>query len=233
MERAYGRLKILWERKKEDDPALEELIGLLEGNSDMNSEMFFKAADNIAWSKLESATFNFVDPAVKEVEPRHAYDLIRFVVAPADDRLGNNFLFKHGITYRWSLTLNEGKGPPMALTQERTTEPRVVQYVPRPGMLHAKVELIYDGKLAKHPAELSIPIRKSSDYGWRSIFRLTDVAALLFAILFASVTGLGTYYFGKYGFGSITDYIALFVWGAGVDQTKNFLQQLGKTSGTA
>jgi hypothetical protein len=52
-------------------------------------------------------------------------------------------------------------------------------------------------------------------------------------LLFASVTGLATYYFGKYAFGSVSDYIALLGWGAGVGQTKNFIQQLGKTSGTA
>jgi hypothetical protein len=229
LERAYGRLKILWERSKErDDDTFDDLIKLLRQSPDMSGETFFAEADVRAWARLQSARFKFVDPIINKVEPRHAYELVPFRIEPEDPKLGDNFLFKHRITYWWELFLN-GK----SFTQERTTEPRIVQYAPRSGNLTARVVLSYDGRTAKNAVELpAMPIRRSSDYGFLSIFRLADVAALFFAIVFASITGLATYYFGKYAFGSISDYVALFVWGAGVDQTKNFIQQLGKTSGS-
>lgn len=229
-ERAYGMLKVLWELNRDHQyDRLNALGDLLEGKPDMADEAFFAAADAAAWAQLESATFRFAAPAINAVEPRPAYELIRFEIVPEDGRLGDNFLFKHGLTYRWSLTLDDGTGP-RDLTQETTTEPRIVQYAPKPGKLSVKVDPSFGGRLAAKPIHLpSLPIGGSSDYGWQSVFKWADVAALAIAILFASITGLTTYYFSNHAFGTISDYVALFVWGAGVDQTKNFIQQLGRT----
>ena len=59
----------------------------------------------------------------------------------------------------------------------------------------------------------------------------TEQWAFGFATLFAIVSGLGTLYYKNPTFGSMQDYIALFLWGATVDQTKNFLKEIqgGKT----
>jgi len=232
MERAYVNLKILWERRG-DREASQQLSDLLQQHPETTAEEFFKQADDVVWRKLETATFEFTLPRVNEVEPQHAHELIRFEVAPGDRSLGNNFLFKHGITYRWALYLQDRHGR-RQFADETTTEPCIVQYAPRRGKLTGKVELTHEGKPAsKHATLAPMTIVKSSDYSALSILRSADLAALLIAVLFATVTGLATYYFGDHDFGGISDYIALFVWGAGVDQTKNFIQQLGKASGTA
>jgi hypothetical protein len=52
--------------------------------------------------------------------------------------------------------------------------------------------------------------------------------ALGIAALLAVVSGFATFYFPNPAFGTLGDYAALFIWGAGVDQTKNFLQNLSK-----
>jgi len=244
MERAYGALKVLWEHNKDgDNDTVDELCDLLEKNLNMTIEEFFRAADEKAWLKLESADFQFVAPAVNEVEPRHAYELIKFEIAPVKRQLGNNFLFKHKVTYLWSLEFEpklsfwarrrNKQSQKYSLTQQITTEPRVVQYAPNAGTLYVTVELRHNGKPANKLVQLKLPIRKSNEYGWLSIFRFADMTGLGIATVFAVITGLATYYFGKHAFGSIADYIALFVWGAGVDQTKNFVQTLGQTSDKA
>ena len=146
--------------------------------------------------------------------------------------LGNNFLFKHKATYVWTLVW-DGKTS-KTVTEQRTNEPRVIQYAPQPGQYCMTVTLECGGITASNRVDSEpFTIKESSEYGVLSIFRFTEMAALGIATLFAVVSGLATYYFGEAAFGSITDYVSLFVWGAGVDQTKNFLQQLGKMSGTA
>lgn len=246
VEETYAKLKVLWERNQAGDyDSLKKLGDLLKPKRNMNIEEFFRAADGIAWSGLQTAEFKFVTPDRNEVDPPDAYQLIRFEIAPTDPRLGNNYLFKHKVEYDWVLYFKEEdhfwsriwtriwKKPEnkMPLTQPITMEPRLVQYVPRAGTLYVSVGLRYLGGSSDNAAVLVLRIQRSSEYGVTSAFRFTEVAALVIATLFALVSGLAAYYFGKHGFGSIGDYIALFLWGAGVDQTKNFLQNLERTSG--
>jgi len=75
----------------------------------------------------------------------------------------------------------------------------------------------------------SLRIRRSREYGWLSAFRVNEVIAVVIAALAATLSGLMTYYLNKPAFGSLGDYITLFIWGAGVDQTKNFIQNLERT----
>ncbi len=218
-ERAYGRLKLLWERKQDGD--LATLDTLLKQPPDISLEAFFEAADQEVWKQLQEAQFQFKQPKVNEVVPRHKHELIRFEIEPSGS-MGKSFLFKHGLRYDWSLWLNGSQ-----LTQETTSEPRIVQYAPRAGTLSVNVTMLYKNARAKNNAALpALRIGESSDYGFSSLFRLADLGALAVSFVFAMVTGLTTYYFDNQSFGSVSDYVALFVWGAGVDQTKNFVQYL-------
>jgi hypothetical protein len=54
----------------------------------------------------------------------------------------------------------------------------------------------------------------------RSLDR-TEIIPLVFAMVIALVTGVSSLYAGNAAFGSLGDYVALFLLGAGVDQAKN------------
>lgn len=243
VEETYAKLKVLWERNQAGDKAsLDKLGDFLKPKRNVNIEEFFRKADGIAWWRLQDhGEFRFITPDRNEADPQHAYQLIRFEIAPTNRKLGNNYLFKHKVDYDWLLHFEEEDHfwsrlwkkaeNRMPLTQPTTQEPRLVQYVPRAGKLHVSVTLRYLDESIENAALMALPIQRSSEYGVLSAFRFTEVAALVIATMFAVVTGLAAYYFGKHGFGSIGDYIALFLWGAGVDQTKNFLQNLERTSG--
>ncbi|MBI3374054.1 MAG: hypothetical protein HY017_20205 [Betaproteobacteria bacterium] len=233
VEETYAELKILCERNENaDGEALKRLGDLLKTNRQMGIEKFFHAADGIAWSRLQTADFRFIAPARNEVEPPQAYQLIQFEIEPADRRLGNNYLFKHKIEYIWSLDFNQDGGQRKPLTQRRTNVPRIVQYVPRPGELYVSVTLRYNDEQSQKSIELGpLRIQSSSEYGLLSAFRFNEITSLGISTVFAVVSGLATFYFGKPAFGSVGDYITLFIWGAGVDQTKNFIQHLERVSG--
>ena len=241
----YAKLKILWERKLEGDgDALGQLCKLIEEKPDITIDAFFQKADDIAWNLLKDACtkenegqrgLEFISPRRSSIQPLEAYQLIHFEVAPKVRKLANNYLFKHGLEYRWTLKIQSEKeknnGRPILLTSDRSEEPRIVQFVPKKGKLHVSVELCRNGDCAE-AVSLDEPllIAASRDFGYRSAFRFGEVMAFSLAALLATVSGLGTFYFDEPIFGSVNNYIALFLWGAGVDQTKNFIQNLERVS---
>ncbi len=243
IERDYAKLKILWERQTDsDDEALKKLVNLLKSDIALRIDQFFLAADDIAWDRLKKVCdkgaqgLEFVLPRKSSIQPIQAYQLIEFEVAPRDPKLGNNYLFKHGLKYRWTLEIvtekdkKQGK-PKKLLTEDTSEEPRIIQYVPSKGGLHVSVQFWRNDDPANVVAIGDpLTIAKSGDFGWTGAFRFVEVMAFSIAALFAVVSGLGTFYFDEPVFGTVKDYIALFIWGAGVDQTKNFIQNLERVS---
>jgi hypothetical protein len=75
-------------------------------------------------------------------------------------------------------------------------------------------------------------IVKSSEVGFVRGLEFTEWCALGVAALFAIISGLLTFYYKNPIFGSMQDYLGLFLWGVGVEQTKNFLQALQSTDST-
>ncbi|MEE8606830.1 MAG: hypothetical protein V3S55_04450 [Nitrospiraceae bacterium] len=239
IEHDYAKLKIMWERLQDDDAeALKELAALLKGKTPLTIDQFFKAADNIAWRRLKDACkqgaegLEFVSPRKSGIHPLQAYQLIEFEVAPVDRKLGNNYLFKHGLEYRWTLEIeteqDKKKGQPRKLlTKDTSEEPRIIQYVPLTGDLYVSVQL----RRKDDPADVvalddALPIASSGEVGWASAFSFVEVMALAIAAILAVVSGLGTFYFDEAVFGSVKDYIALFIWGAGVDLMKYSIQKI-------
>jgi hypothetical protein len=78
-------------------------------------------------------------------------------------------------------------------------------------------------------AAKTFAIRKSNDYGILSLEK-AEVTGWVIAALAAIASGLSTFYYKAPVFGSPQDYLALFMWGAGIDQTKNFVQNMQASS---
>lgn len=125
----------------------------------------------------------------------------------------------------------EGKYKFETLTKPVTMEPRLVQYVPVSGRLKVGVTLHRKGVCSKEvKMEDVLPIDNSTDFGIWGVFRSAEITALIIATLFAIISGLASFYISNPVFGSVSDYIALFIWGAGIDQGKKFIQQLKETT---
>jgi hypothetical protein len=243
-ERAYCKLKLLWERngKAGLENELAELVGLCEGGAPL--ERLFDAADGAAWKRLSNAVsagqVRFVSPRLSAPDPPEAYQPLLFEIAPDAAELAENYLFKHKVRYDWELTVEpkrrkagaEGGESGKAITLlESTRQPRVIQYAPRPGTLTAKVTLRYRAESCSVSGS-PVPIGASSDFAWMRAFGSVEVWAVALAGVAGVVTGLFVWYAGNATFGSMKDYISVFLWGAGVDQTKNFLQILQGYSGS-
>jgi len=238
-ENKYAKLKILWERRMGGEE-FQELISLQKSNEPI--ERLFETADKAVWERLKEATektgIHFISPRKESPEPFQAYQPLFFEVATGDPSLGDNYLFKHGLTYKWLFELDlhqswlsrliRGKKKPIKLTPE-SDEPRVVQYVPKPGVLKAAVEIHFKGEPEEQPLICSmenLEIQKSKDFRWRRAFEAVEVTAFILALIVAILSGLSIKYFNNPTFGAGGDYLMLFLWGAGADQTKNFVQTL-------
>jgi hypothetical protein len=239
IEEDYAMLLILWERRKDegdDSEDLKKLFALFDGSKVPTIDDFFAEADDIAWDRLEEAcesgnkSIEFISPRYSNIHPLRVYQLIQFSIAMKPRSLGNNYLFKHGLEYHWSLSFNQQESKEI-LTRPVTKGPHLVQYVPQKGNLQVAVELCRKGVPAKEVIMNEVfTIKASEDFGWRGAFRSAEVTALVIATLFAVVSGLASFYISNPTFGNIGDYITLFIWGAGIDQGKNFLQHLQKSS---
>lgn len=238
-ERVYCKLKLLWERRAETE--FGTLVQLCERDEAL--ERLFIAADQAAWKRLHDAvdagTVRFVEPRKNSPEAREAYEPLLIAIAPDDRSLGENYLFQHGIQYTWHLTPPQetrrhedptrGQAGAIELI-EATDEPRVIQYASAPGKLTATVDLCYGGASCTVKG-LEVDIAPSTEFTWRQAVNSVELWAVALSVVVALVTGLSILYVGNATFGTLKDYISVFLWGAGVDQTKNFLQTLQGYSG--
>jgi hypothetical protein len=206
----------------------------------------FQLADENTWELLKDAagnkTLTIVPPRSDGSQPLEAYDALRFDIQTGNHRIETAFLFKHALRFDWTIKLVDDRrwmrlrrpSKPLWLTP-RTSEPRVVQYVPRAATVTVEVkitnansETITVGTMDGGP----LVIAASSDFGtFRGLAKVEKISWALAAIV-AVVTGLSMFYFKVSTFGSFQDYLTLFLWGAGVDSGKNFLQALQSYSAT-
>lgn len=238
-ENKYAKLKILWERRKEGEE-FQKLISLQKSHETI--DRLFETSDKAVWERLKGATektgIRFISPRKESPEPFQAYQPLFFELATGDPNLGDNYLFKHGLNYKWLFELEpnqswlshfiRGKKKSVELKPE-SDEPRVVQYVPKPGILKASVEIYFKGEPEEQPLTCSmeeLKIQKSKDFRWRRAFEAVEVTAFFLALVIAILSGLSIKYFNNPTFGAGGDYLMLFLWGAGADQTKNFVQTL-------
>ena len=140
----------------------------------------------------------------------------------------------------WRPTLRPGrlslepvylKRKPQTITRSPVSiGPTVAHYFPRGGQAEVEVRLRYQGAHTPPVREDIPPIQDSSDFGFFSAFEKAEVMGWLIAAGAAIATGLSTFYFKGSVFGSFQDYLSLFIWGAGIDQTKTFVQNIQASS---
>lgn len=100
-----------------------------------------------------------------------------------------------------------------------------VQYVPRAGQVCASVVARRNGDIVR-ARSAAYDIEQSQDFGLLNGVELVELLSFALAAIIAVATGFLMFYSKNPDFGSLQDYLALFLWGVGVDQGKNFLQAL-------
>jgi hypothetical protein len=212
--RDYAQLRALWDERSSPE-ALVSSSGLIE---------MLKVADDSNWEQLKKAKLTIRVPITSDPNGLVTYVPLQFSVgSESDDRVVHSYLYKHRIEFAWTFKLKTNRGD--VTLKPVSLGPSVVQYFPRSGNVQVSVELRYKGEVRSVP-DAEVQIFDSSDFGFFQSFEKVELASWLIAAGAAIVTGLSTFYFKGQAFGSFQDYLSLAVWGAGVDQTKNFVQNL-------
>jgi hypothetical protein len=110
-----------------------------------------------------------------------------------------------------------------------TEEPQVIQYFPQTGEAKVEVKISWKGapgELITLPCPAPLPISVCYDFNLFRGLEKVEVISFFVAAFAAILTGITTFYLKNTGFGTASDYLTLFAWGFGVDQSKNFLQNL-------
>jgi hypothetical protein len=232
VEETYARLKILWERRA--SPEFQDLLELQQRPAGL--EDLFEVADKAAWGRLKADV-----PAIVLAQPSSAatveeYDILRFELKP-DRAVADSYVFRHGLVCKWAFEvqrklswtrrlLRRSVRPPDRFSGE-SREPAVVAYAHRAGTLtvSAVVENPATGDAFKAHRRC-VNVEKSTEFRKGKLFEGAEMTSFAIAGVIAMVSGLSLLYAKNATFGSLSDYLGLFLWGVGVDQGKNLVQSL-------
>lgn len=227
-EHQYARLKVIWERRGAGE--FGDLITLQKDNRPLQE--LFQKVDDAAWDQLKQAaqanTVEILGPDASgpDVGPE-AYDPITFRVSTGHLGLDATFLIQHGLKYHWTFTLTNPKAEGARIRLTPTSEvPQTMQYAPEAGALAVSVAIQRGAETVQSSLKGPISIAPSSEFYFWEGFEATEAASLGLAAVVGIASGLGAYYANNASFGSFHDYLALFTWGVGAEQGKNFLQAL-------
>jgi hypothetical protein len=228
-ERNYAWLKLLWQRRDK-----EEFAEIVKIDPQYDLDKIFMVADRAVWKRIKSQKekLKFTLPKINKGSPPEAYNLIPFGISTGDKFIDDSYLFNYGLMFHWTINIAfKNKKEPFTLNPQ-TKEPRVIQFSPLSGYLSASVKIHYENDEETVSVKMEEPLLIKSAGFFRLLksFESTEMAALFIASGIALVTGLMNFYYKNNTFGSAQDYISLFLWGVGIDQTKNFLQTLQQFS---
>ena len=235
----YGRLGILWELRSHRDEI--EQLTKSQKIAGMAIEDVYRFVDDFWWKRLRSdpAGLGFAEQPTGD-SPTEAYAIVTLrVQAVNDPGLDHSYLMHKKLTWHWTITTRprrafwgHGRHQPSVDRHLESTEPRIAQYATQPGTMIAAVSVDYDGQ--KGPAvkqDSPLAIGVAGDFRIWRFFETADIIATGLAMLAAIVSGVSIHALEP-TFGTAKDYLALFTWGAGIDQGKNFLQSLAVYSST-
>jgi hypothetical protein len=223
VEDTYARLKLLWERRELDEfPAL---VALQAGGASLPA--LFRAADDAVWTRLERRPPIITLPQARASQPVFAYEPLTFLVQ-APPGVAETHLFEHGLVFRWSFNqVPAGRNPhPQRFPGESRT-PSVVAYADRPSTFAASATIERPGTPETISlSDVPVPVGKSVEFRTSGMFESVELTSFAIAGAIALVTGLSLLYAKTATFGSLQDYLGLFLWGVGVDQGKNLVQAM-------
>jgi hypothetical protein len=222
-EETYQRLAILLEMCRRGQAALAAGLG-----NDASIDKVRGTVDDAWWELLKSPNKKLIvkGPPAKP-DPPQAYQSATFEVQTPNDFLSSTYLMRKKLTYDWTISILSERGKELGPLRVTSYQPRVAQYSPQAGTMTASVKISYQGDAGPEVSADPVPIAKSNVFGIFTRYEAADLIGFALAAAASVASGLTLYALKPVFVGSLQDYLTLFVWGASIDQGKNFLQSLG------
>lgn len=228
-EETYQRLAILLEMCRRGQATLAAGVG-----SDASIDKVRSTVDDAWWALLKNPNKKLIvkGPPAKP-DPPQAYQSATFEVQTPNDFLGSTYLMRKKLTYDWTISIVSARGEELGPLRVTSYQPRVAQYSPRAGTMTASVKISYQGDAGPEVSADPVPVAKSNVFRIFTKYEAADLLGFALAAAASVASGLTLYALKPVFVGSLQDYLTLFVWGASIDQGKNFLQSLGAYAATS
>jgi hypothetical protein len=227
-EKDYMKVKLLYERQERGE--LQTLVKLFEGDLDK----MFAEVDDADWNELKGTTLMVVPPLNDGLSAHEVYEPVRFSITTGRKQLDDSYLFHYGLKFKWHMSVGQAPAHPGPADEDHplnggpeTLSPRIVYFSTEPGTLWVEAQVTRNPPCGAEAIQIKrafLPVAKSTEFKIFQHLEWAEIMFLVLAGLFAIISGLLTFYYKNPTFGSFQDYLMLFLWGVGVDQTKNFLQ---------
>jgi hypothetical protein len=219
----FMTLSIMWQCR-DDNAALTACA-----NAAGDLMKLFDIVDGRDWGNLKTTNLTIQLPANDDPHGLEAYDPLAFSITSGGAAVERSYLFHHKILCTWNFTftprrrLFRGRTKTMKLTP-KTVGPSVVQYFPLGGTVQVWADLSFEGASHSVPSKGTLEIVDSREFRITKGFAQAELLSWVLAAVIAIASGFSIYYVGNASWGSLKDYLTLFLWGAGVDTGRNFLQ---------
>jgi hypothetical protein len=220
----FAKLQTLWDVRADQttfDKCVLATSSITVGSTASQLDEFFNIADRYIWDRLKNNPKLEINlPVTSDPDGFQSFSPLEFSVAAPGSQDDETYLFKYRIEYNWTFTW----GPQRSLTP-KTLGPSVMQFFPSGGKrVSASVELMFLGDQKEVSSTKPLVIGHSRDFGRMKIFEHAELLSWAIALVLAIFSGLSIYYVSATGWGSFKDYLTLFLWGAGMETGKTFIQ---------
>jgi hypothetical protein len=186
----------------------------------------FAIVDEQLWKELEASAPTMT--IVREAAHRDVVDCYDVVEAHLEiPEIDRSRILKHPLRVVWTIK-SPGSSPRIVETDDTT----LVQYFSLPGTPTIHAQLQWSGhKPIDVPKPIELRVATKAQYRPHNVFTqggALELVAVGIAILFAVITAMQTQYDST--FGSIAQYLGLFIWAAGAATGGNVLKQLGTSN---
>lgn len=153
------------------------------------------------------------------------YQVIEMNLIPQTTILKVDRMRRHPMRVVWEIQPPVGQS--RAMESDGLT---LVQYFPFEGPVSVQAFLCWDNNKVKASDPLQFQVARNRDYAKNGMVPTdwTEYLSIVVALLFAGVTGMVSQYDST--FGTVNQYMALFLWAAGAGTGGNLFSQLGSTS---
>ncbi|MES9901645.1 MAG: hypothetical protein ABW168_03050 [Sedimenticola sp.] len=217
LEENYARLKLILELRNEVEKK-NHIFGMI--RSERPIEEIFEWVDDQVWKLLKEEGAVSICP-VGYGGTVEAYELIDFTMM-CNNQKANRFLFKHGLEFEWVIKYDAKRKPLTPITRSTT----VTQFIPKVARgITVDLKMRYGDETKEIPQAIFDTIATSR---FRDLWPVptVELIGIGVALVLALVAGLQTDAFSNALTGSWKEYLTLFAWGVGADQTRNLLKNL-------
>lgn len=223
-DQAIAKTALLW---RERNTAWGQLLAEACKNNSSLTELFH-LVDQELWETLKVA----VQADQVAIEPARgqqqwpSYDLVEIRLTCNCPDLSVSRILYHPLHIVWRIT------PPKGVSRSSESHAlTLVQYFPETGPVTIEARLRWNGDEIPLPRSVALTVTENKEYrSSRLLYSggFSEWLVIVVAAGFALVTGMNAQYDST--FGSLNQYIGLFLWAAGAGTGGNLFKQLGTTS---